>query len=131
MSRPDVIDERFDALVRELRAARPTAPVHVRERVREIATRPPAPARRPRLRLRWAPAPAAAVAVAAAVTIAVVDPGHNPQQRELVAGEKAVSEAQQAVDAALSPLRAAPAPERQRAQLYSATITLKVGDLSE
>jgi hypothetical protein len=71
------------------------------------------------------------VAVAAAVTVAVVDSGSNPQQRDLVAGEKAVSEAQQAGDAALSPLRAAPAPERQRAQLYAATITLKVGDLSE
>jgi hypothetical protein len=132
MSRPDVIDERFDALVQELRAARPATPGHVRERVRAIAARPAVPTRRPRRRLRWALAPAAAVAVAAAVTVAVVDSSHNLQQRDLVAGEKAVSEAQQAGDAAQSPLlRAAPAPERQRAQLYAATITLKVGDLSQ
>ncbi len=43
MSRPDTIDERFDEIVRELRAGRVAAPPELRGRVREIAATARAP----------------------------------------------------------------------------------------
>ena len=64
MSSPEnpPIDERFDGLVSELRAARPVAPDDLRRRVAAIAARPPAPPRK--LRVTWVLAPAAAALAA-------------------------------------------------------------------
>jgi Domain of unknown function (DUF4349) len=130
MSGPDVIDERYDGLVRELRAARPTAPDPVRERVRQIAARPPAPVRR--RRLSWVLAPTAAVAVAAAVTIAVVDSGNQP--RDLAATDVAPkarqgeSQSPLQSDSALAARSGAPVAPGRRAQLYRAEMTIRVRD---
>jgi hypothetical protein len=132
MSSHDVIDPRFDRLVAELRAARPEAPPALRERVREIAARPPAPAPRPRRRVRlaWVLAPAAAAAVAGAATVAVLSSGDGAQP--VAKQEKAARAlAPQSTTTDQSALSAAPAPTRGRAQLYEAEMTLRVGDLSE
>src|SRR5712691_5371448 len=54
MSGPDVIDEHFDDLVRELRSGEVTASPELRERVRAIAEREPEPPLAPgQLRARW------------------------------------------------------------------------------
>src|SRR5712692_4279458 len=54
MSVPDVIDERFDDLVRELRSGEVTASPELRERVRAIVEREPEPPLATRqLRARW------------------------------------------------------------------------------
>src|SRR5712692_5563577 len=54
MSVPDVIDERFDDLVRELRSGEVTASPELRERVRAIVEREPEPPLSTRqLRARW------------------------------------------------------------------------------
>src|SRR5438132_3225961 len=54
MSGPDVIDERFDDLVRELRSGEVTASPELRERVRAIVEREPEPPLAAgQLRARW------------------------------------------------------------------------------
>lgn len=126
MSSPDVIDPKFDELVRELRSAQPEAPPALRERVRELAARPPVPERR--LRLTWLLAPAAAVAVAGAVAIGVLSTGgERPQQ---VATPEAGRTTLKQADTASAGASGAPVAPGSRAQLYSADITLRVRDLS-
>ena len=75
MSGPDLIDERFDDLVNELRSTEVTASPELRERVRGIAARKPAPPgarfkRLPRRRLTLVLAPVVCL-VAAAVGVGV------------------------------------------------------------
>jgi Domain of unknown function (DUF4349) len=130
MSSHEMIDERFDELMRELRAAQPVAPDHLRERVATIAARPPAPGRK--LRLTWVLAPVAATAVAAAIVIGVVSGGgEQPQSGQLgpVVIERAAKEDAAATGAPT--LSGAPVAPTKRAQRYSAEITLRVRDLSD
>jgi hypothetical protein len=135
MSSPDLIDERFDELVRELRAARPEASAELRDRVRQIVTREVAARPRPRTlpRLRWVLAPAVAAAVAGAVAVAIVSSGDDrkPVPATGTALREAAPFSKSAEDqSALSAATGVPAPERGRAQLYVAQITLRVRDLS-
>jgi hypothetical protein len=134
MSSPDVIDERFDELVRELRSAPPVAPPALRERVREIAARPPV--RERRFRLTWVLAPAAAAA-AGAIAIGVLSSGGDrPQQLASPGARGTLNQADMASTSARAsapvPLGASatPVPPGKRAQLYTASITLRVRDLS-
>lgn len=140
MSSPDLIDERFDELVQELRAARPEAPPHLRERVRQIVAREAAvrPGLRKLPRLRWVLAPAVAAAVAGAVAIGIVSSRDDGQSQPVA--ERAAARGAPATDVPFSKatedqgtLSAArvPTPEPGRAQLYVATITLRVRDLSD
>lgn len=127
-------DERFDELVRELRASRPVAPDHLRDRVAAIAARPtaPAPVRPRRLGARWVLGPAAAAAVAGAIAVAVVSDGGEQAPQQVVSAplvERASTES--AGDGALSGTSTAPIKPATRAQLYSAEITLRVKDLSD
>ena len=132
MSSPEnpPIDEKFEGLVNELRAARPEAPESLRQRVAAIAARPDAPPRR-KLHVTWVLAPAAAALVAGAVAVGVLsnrdqgDPlGPLTFEAERVSTESLDSSGSTA--AKLSPI--APA---KRAQLYSVAIALRVKDLSE
>jgi hypothetical protein len=126
MSTHDVIDERFDELVRELRSGQPETPPALRERVREIAARPPV--RERRVRLGWVLAPAAVAAMAGAVVIGVLSTGgERPQQvTTLEAGRTTLKQA----DTASTGAARVPVAPGGRAQLYSAEITLRVRDLS-
>ncbi|HEU0304078.1 MAG TPA: DUF4349 domain-containing protein [Gaiellaceae bacterium] len=127
MSSRDLIDEKFDGLVNELRAARPVAPDHLRQRVAAIAARPPVPQQR--LRLRWVLAPSAAALVAGAIVIGVVSGGdEQPQQLTTPLVERAATE--ESADAGLA-ASGAPITPANRAQLYSAEIALRVKDLSD
>lgn len=127
MSSPDLTDERFDEIVHELREARPEAPAVLRERVREIAARPVAPRPARRRRLGWVLAPAAAAAVAGAVAIAVLAPGDPGRDAVVTDALRAMPEA---VDTGLGAASKAPVAPGERAQLYSADITLRVKDIS-
>jgi hypothetical protein len=126
MSSPDSM-EKFDGLVRELRAARPVAPGSLRERVAAIAARPVAPPRR-KLRVEWVLGPAAAAAFAGALAIALLSGGEQPQQ---VSAPPAESAAKESADTGVTALRNTPVTPARRAQLYSTEITLRVRDLSE
>jgi hypothetical protein len=122
-----MIDEQFDGLVAELRAARPVAPDSLRERVASIAARPADPPRR-KLRLTWALAPAAAALVAGAIAVGVLS-GGDEQPRQLA---PVVERAKETTDAAgLAATNQAPITPARRAQLYSTEITLRVRDLSD
>jgi hypothetical protein len=123
----DVIDERFDELVRELRGAQPETPPALKERVRGIAARPPV--RERRFRLGWVLAPAAAAAVAGAVAIGVLSTGgERPQQ--VATPEAAGRTTLKQADTASAGASGAPVAPGNRAQLYAADITLRVRDLS-
>src|SRR5712691_6863945 len=79
MSSPELIDERYSEIVRELRAL-PGAPERVHEYVRKVAANEPAPRRRllPRLTLRqtgFALAGAAASVVAVSLVYGLVSSG--------------------------------------------------------
>jgi Domain of unknown function (DUF4349) len=131
MSSPEnpPIDEKFDRLLNELRAARPEAPERLRQRVAAIAARPAAPPRR-RLRVTWVLAPAAAALVAGAIAVGVISGGG--EQRDPLGPlvfEGATKQTTDAVGAARSSV--SPITPAKRAQLYSAEITLRVKDLSE
>lgn len=121
-----MIDEHFDGLVQELRAAVPTAPEHVRERVAAIAARPAPPVRR--IRVRWVLAPVAAMAAASAITIGIVTGGEQTPQVATPLVEQAAKESS---DAGLARGSRAPITPGRRAQIYSTEITLRVRDLSE
>jgi hypothetical protein len=126
----DLIDEKFDGLVGELRAARPVAPYALRERVAAIAARPPAPPKQ-RLRVTWVLAPAAAALVAGAIAVGVLSGGdEQPRQAAAPLVERAGKE--EATDAAgLAASNRAPITPARRAQLYATEITLRVKDLSD
>ena len=131
MSSPDLIDEKFDGLVRELRAARPVAPDSLRDRVAAIATRPAPPKRK--LSVAWVLAPATAALAAGAIAVGVLSDGtEQPRQAVAPLVERATKD--QATDAAglgAAPRAASPITPARRAQLYSTEITLRVKDLSD
>jgi hypothetical protein len=84
MSEPDLIDERFDDLVRELRSAEPTASTELRERVRETASgrARPKPARTRRLpRRRVLVLVPVAAALGVAVGLGALSSGPSPRQQ--------------------------------------------------
>ena len=128
MSSPDLIDERFDGLVNELREARPVAPESLRQRVAAIAARPPAPRRQ--LGVRWVLGPAAAALVAGAIAVAVLSGGE--EQRDPlgpVTFERAANK--DSATSELGALSGSPVTPAKRAQRYSAQITLRVKNLSD
>jgi Domain of unknown function (DUF4349) len=131
MSSPEnpPIDERFDGLVSELRAARPVAPHDVRQRVAAIAAKPPVPRRK--LPVTWVLAPAAAALVAGAVAVGVLSGGDEQPQQVATpfTSERATKDS--AASGFESLTEAAPLAPARRAQLYSAEITLRVKDLSD
>jgi hypothetical protein len=130
MSSPEnpAIDERFDGLVSELRAARPAASEDLRHRVAAIAARPPAPPRK--LRVTWVLAPAAAALAAGAVAVGVLSSGDEQPQQQAAAPlvERATKDSATSGREALTGPPVAPA---KRAQRYAAEITLRVKDLSD
>ena len=132
MSSPDLMEEEFDGLVRELRAARTVAPDSLRERVAAIASRPAPPRRR--LRVTWVLAPAAAALAAGAIAVGVLSDG-NEQPRQTVVSSPFVERASKEKDTDAGGLaasrQASPITPARRAQLYSTEITLRVKSLSE
>lgn len=146
MSSPDLIDPRFEELVAELRATRPSAPEGLRDRVAALGR-----AESTRRTQRWGwrrgglvLAPVALAAVAAAVVIGVVDSGGGGGLRENTVG----SVARRAVPQPPAPLRSdaaktppsagldraktasAPVASAGRTQLYAADLTVRVRDVS-
>lgn len=149
MSRPDVIDERFEEIVRELRSGRVAASPELRERVRELAvrpTQPPPEPLRPRLpRLEWRRsalvlAPAALLLVLlSALAFGVATSGQKehaaapptpvPLEARGVGG--APSDATEALTQKAKAPGAGNLPATAgRAQDYQAELTLRVKDLS-
>jgi Domain of unknown function (DUF4349) len=130
MSSPEnpPIDERFDELVSELRAARPTAPDALRQRVSAIAARPPVPPRK--LRITWVLAPAAAALAVGAVAVGVLF-GGDAQQPQEAAAPLVERAAKDSTTSGLEALSAQPMAPAKRAQRYLAEITLRVQDLSD
>jgi hypothetical protein len=141
MSVPDLIDERFDDLVRELRSGEATASPELRERVRAIVEQEPEPPhpsgwlRLGRRRLVLVLVPVSAL-VAAAVGVGVFMSGggqpngavHGTAFAAQTGGKPAPPST-----ADLSPTLRAPAtlpPSGSRAQLYAVDLRLRVGDLS-
>jgi uncharacterized protein DUF4349 len=129
----------------QIRAARPTAPAHLRERVRAIAATKPAPTFRSRLRLprlRLVLPAAAAVAVGVAAAIAFVHPQANRSQTAAVldAATQRSGPATSTIGAPTAPevangsvhapafkaATAAPAPTPGRATRYAAQLTISV-----
>lgn len=149
MSPLELVEDRFEELARELRAARPVASEPLRERVR--ALEPPAPPRRPSLRLRRVVPAVALGAVAVSLSVAVgiglvhSNSTPSPQTGARAVTPKASSAEQQALRAAQkdSPLTttlASPSRsrsggaftlDRARLQQYEAVLTLRVDDRSD
>ena len=129
MSSPEnpPIDERFEGLVSELRAARPVAPDDLRQRVAAIAVRPPAPRRK--LSVTWVLGPAAAALVAGVVAVGVLSGGEDQAPR--VSAPLVEQAAKDSATSGLESLRGAPVEPAKRAQRYSAEVTLRVQDLSD
>jgi len=138
-------------LIRALEAARPTAPIALRARVREIATEEATPAAWPRLQLRLPVRRVAMVAMPAAVALAIVTAGVTGLARsdgtteafreQNLSGHLATTDAPevgapaktQSQDAQLGPLLPADqgsaiAPTTDRAQRVNATLTVEVSD---
>jgi hypothetical protein len=159
MSGPDVIDERFDEVVRELRATEVTASPELRERVRTIVEREPEPPLAAgQLRARWrrvgrgrrvglALVPVACI-LAAAVGVGVFtssSPHSQAVQQQsadlALAQPKASSGVAHGRFYAILP-RSVPAPQAHslstitlppsgsRAQIYAVDVQLRVADLS-
>jgi hypothetical protein len=130
MSSPEnpPIDERFDELVSELRAARPVAPDDLRRRVAAIAARPPAPPRK--LQVTWVLAPAAAALAAAAIAVGVLS-GGDEQPQQQVSAPLVERASKDSATSGLESRSGAPVAPGKRAQRYSAEITLRVRDLSD
>ena len=131
MSSPEnpPIDEKFEGLVNELRAARPEAPESLRQRVAAIAARPAAPPRR-KLHVTWVLAPAAAALVAGASPSACCPAGTSrPPIVTTFEAERASTESLDSSGSTAA--KQAPIAPAERAQLYSVAIALRVKDLSE
>ncbi len=131
MSSPEnpPIDEQFEGLVNQLRAARPEAPESLRRRVAAISARPAAPPRR-RLRVTWVLAPAAAALAAGAIAVGVLSNGDD--SGPIVTTFEAERASTESLDSAgIAAAKQAPIAPAPRAQLYSAEITLRVKDLSD
>jgi len=151
MSGPDLIDERFDDLVRELRSAEPAASTELRERVRATAsgrTKPAPRARAGRLTRRRALVlvPLAA-ALGAAVGLGALSSGSSPRQGAVEEHLSAAAAADRLAPAKSSGgvhdfsrvpgpapsmgTSASPvAPSGTRAQNYSVDLSLRVKELS-
>jgi hypothetical protein len=155
MSGPDLIDEHFDDLLAELRAAEVTASPELRERVRAITEREPEPPLAAgRLRARWRGlrpsrriglvlVPVACM-VAAAVGVGVFTSGSTstklgldlaaPKTPKSASGNTHVYSTQGRPAPASAPLGrlsgASPAPSGSRAQIYAVDLQLRVDDLS-
>jgi Domain of unknown function (DUF4349) len=161
MSGPDLIDERFDDLVRELRAGEVSASPELRERVRAIVEgKPEPPVAAGQLRARWGRVtrgrrvglvlvPVAAI-LAAAVGVGVFTSGSTQKQADGVA-KPFVARAQslqivprnsstnlshdRGIPGKLAGTgefaQTAPAPSGSRAQIYAVDVQLRVSDLSE
>jgi hypothetical protein len=143
----ELVDDRFEQLARELRAARPGASEPLRERVR--ALEPPPPPRRPALRLRRVvPAVAlgvVAVSLSVAVGIGLVHSGSpsaqlgasaRPSTTNVGAPAPDVRPAERESKNALAPTRLGRSAgaftlDRARLQQYEATLTLRVEDRSD
>ncbi|MDF2749242.1 MAG: hypothetical protein K0T00_417 [Gaiellaceae bacterium] len=139
-----------EALQRELRAARPSAPAELRERVRLVVAEEPEPARRPSFVQRLSPrrfllvaAPAMlVVAVAAAGVIGLTRPG-SPDEVAVSGGgaEPGVVQPESDSDGSLESGRAftapsgsgadAIAPDPGRLQRIDAELSLRVEDVEE
>ena len=128
MSSHDLIDERFEEIVAELRFAAPVAPPELRERVRDISVRQPAPRARRRPHLAWMLVPAAAIAVAGGIAIGVGDSPFTGSTPQPIAAD--VSRSAKTAEALTGSTARAPIAPGQRAQLYSADLTLRVDELS-
>jgi hypothetical protein len=160
MSGPDVIDERFDDVVRKLRAAEVTASPELRERVRAIVEREPEPPLAAgRLRSRWgrvgrgrrvglALVPVACI-LAAAVGVGVFTSGSTRKQADLALYKRTVVHGAVAGGRGYVPYsvpKTAPVPapsdsgkalssttlppSGSRAQIYAVDVQLRVDDLS-
>jgi len=131
MSSPEnpLIDERFDGLVSELRAARPVAPDDLRGRVAAIAARPPVPSRK--LRVTWVLAPAAAALAAGAIAVGVLSSGDEQPQQQLAASPPVERATKDSATSGLEALTRPPVAPAKRAHRYSAQMTLRVKDLSD
>lgn len=144
----ELIDERFEEIVRELRSARVAPPPELRERVHEIAAREqPRPARGlrlPAISLRRATlvlAPAAVVlALGSALAIGLATSGAPGRKAAplsptvefgaATSAPKLPADAAQSLErAAIGGAAAVPA-QRGRFQSYQAELTLRVKDLS-
>jgi hypothetical protein len=135
----ELVDDRFEQLARELRAARPVASEPLRERVR--ALEPPPPPRRPDLNLRrLLPAVAAAgIAVSLSVALGIglvhgnAKTGGGAQALRVERtptvshGEPAPNSGEKETFAPLTARGALP-PTQGRLQQYDAVVTLRVGD---
>ena len=119
MSSPEnpPIDERFDGLVSELRAARPVAPDDLRRRVAAIAARPPAPRRT--LNVGWVLGPAAAALAAGAIAVGVLS-GGSEEQPQQVAAPLVERASKDSVTSGLEAQSGPPVAPAKRAQRYSA-----------
>jgi Domain of unknown function (DUF4349) len=141
----ELVDDRFEQLAQELRAARPAASAELRERVRSLA--PPPPPRfelRPRRVLAVACAAAVAISLSGALAVGLLQGGGR--QRVVQGGARSATVLQQeAVRAAKAPSRGAfqggpvPVPypggaipaAGDRLQNYNAVLTLQVDDRAE
>jgi hypothetical protein len=145
MSGPDLIDERFDDLVHELRSGDATASPELRQRVRAIAqgstSSPPAARfgfRRRRVALALIPV---AAVLAAAVGVGVFDSGTtskpeaNGASRGLVSPPRSLpatspSRDQASKSAGLFANTSPLPPSGSRAQIYAVDLELRVNSLS-
>jgi hypothetical protein len=126
-SRPDpVLDERFEEIVAQLRAARPSASPELRERVRGLPRVAPAP-RRTLFRSRLMPVLAAALLVGAAIAGVV---GLRSIEGESAGDESAGVALERAQPEAAESDAAAPPADPGRLQDYRAELTVRVDDLS-
>jgi Domain of unknown function (DUF4349) len=132
MSSPDVIDQRFDELVHELRSGAVVAGPVLRERVRSIARREPDPPLRARVRRRrtlLVLAPVAALA-GLAIALGVLSSNGGGNQAERIA-DRAVRKQPATSPLALKDSASTPAPSGSRLQLYAVEMQLRVSGLSE
>lgn len=129
-SRPDpALDERFEQIVAELRAARPAASPELRDRVRGLARVEPAP-RRSFLRRGLVPALAAALLVGASVAGVAGLRSLGGESRGEQDGAVALERAQPEAAPATEDSAVAPPADPGRLQDYRAELTVRVDDLS-
>jgi negative regulator of sigma E activity len=148
-SRPDTIDERFEEIVAQLRAARPEPSTALRERVQGLAQQPaPAPRRRfrlafPTLRPMLAAAAAAGIAAVAVGIATQVGGGESRDQTEAgraLPGQEleATKDEDAATDSATAPSSAeagrsaaTPPPSGTRLQDYRAELRVRVDSVAD